>query len=149
MIYMRQPKNIFAIKIPCYIWQFPSPSLGTVSWVAVHWAGQRVLNDLLRARLSRGRMVWLLAHPLPLLPSVMKGLVARSHTLLVFLLFILSNKQLFSLLNIRRCMISWMKCWARKSPTYIKNLGNIRLEICLFRAAKNPRIICMGGSLVA
>jgi hypothetical protein len=27
---------------------------------------QRVLNDLLRARLSRGRMIWLLAHPAPL-----------------------------------------------------------------------------------
>ena len=73
MIYMRQPKNIFALKITCYIWQFPSPSLGTVhvSWVAVYWAGQRVLNDLLRARLSRGgRMIWLLAYPLPPLPSV-------------------------------------------------------------------------------
>ncbi len=41
---------------------------------------------------------------------------------------ILLNKQLFSSLKIRRCMISWMKCWARKSPAYIKNLGNIRVR---------------------
>ncbi len=26
---------------------------------------KRVLNDLQRARISRGRMVWLFAHPLP------------------------------------------------------------------------------------
>ncbi len=32
------------------------------------------------------------------------------------------NKQLFSSLKIRRCMVSWMKCWARKSPAYVKNL---------------------------
>jgi hypothetical protein len=32
----------------------------------------------------------------------------------------LSNKQLFSSLKIRPCMISWMKCWARKSPAYVK-----------------------------
>jgi hypothetical protein len=31
--------------------------------------GQRVLNDLWRAMLSRGRMIWLLAHPFPPLPS--------------------------------------------------------------------------------
>ena len=61
----------------------------------------------------------------------------------------LPNKQLFSSLKIRRCMISWMKCWARKSPAYVKNLGNIRSEIHPFRAAENPRIIRMGGSLVA
>jgi hypothetical protein len=29
-------------------------------------ANQRVLNDIWGARLSRGRMIWLLAHPLPL-----------------------------------------------------------------------------------
>jgi hypothetical protein len=32
-----------------------------VSWVG---RGQRVLNELYRARLSRSRMIWLLAHPL-------------------------------------------------------------------------------------
>jgi hypothetical protein len=31
---------------------------------------QRVMNDLKRARLPRGRLIWLLAHPLPPLPSV-------------------------------------------------------------------------------
>ncbi len=30
---------------------------------------QRVLHDLLRIRLSRRRMIWLLLHPLPLLPT--------------------------------------------------------------------------------
>jgi hypothetical protein len=34
---------------------------------------------------------------------------------------LLLNKQLFSSLKIR-----WMKCWARKSPTHVKNLGNIQ-----------------------
>jgi hypothetical protein len=37
----------------------------------------------------------------------------------------LLNKQLFSSLKIRRYMMRWMKCWARKSPTYVKNLGNV------------------------
>ncbi len=30
---------------------------------------QRVLNDVKRARLSRGLMIWLLAHPLPSVSS--------------------------------------------------------------------------------
>jgi hypothetical protein len=62
---------------------------------------------------------------------------------------LLPNKQLFSSLKIRRCMISWMKCWARKSPAYVKNPGNIRSKVRLFWAAENPRIIRMGGALVA
>jgi hypothetical protein len=31
------------------------------------------------------------------------------------------NKQLFSSLKIRRCMLCWTKCLAGKSPTRIKN----------------------------
>ncbi len=46
------------------------------------------------------------------------------------------NKQLFGSLKIRRCMVSWMKCWARKSPTYVKNRGNIRGGNSLVLAGK-------------
>jgi hypothetical protein len=45
----------------------------------------------------------------------------------IVIIFLL-NKQLFSSLKIRRYMMRWAKCWARKSPAYIKNLGNIRVE---------------------
>ncbi len=48
----------------------------------------------------------------------------------------LLNKQLFSLLKIRRCMVSWTKCWERKSPTYVKNLGKIRGGNSLVLAGK-------------
>jgi hypothetical protein len=34
------------------------------------WNHQRMLNDIQRTRLSRGRKLWHLAHPLPPVPSV-------------------------------------------------------------------------------
>ncbi len=45
--------------------------------LATHKEAQTVLNDLWRARLSRSRMIWLLAHPLP--PSSISKL-NRRHT---------------------------------------------------------------------
>jgi hypothetical protein len=60
----------------------------------------------------------------------------------------LPNKQLFSSLKIRRCMISWMKCWARKSPAYVKNLGNIRSEICDVPGGKKSANFCIGAHLL-
>jgi hypothetical protein len=42
-------------------------------------------------------------------------------------------------------MMRWAKCWARKSPAYVKNLGNIRVENSPILAGKNPRkYVCAG-----
>jgi hypothetical protein len=47
------------------------------AFFAVDWALQRVLNNSQRTMLSRGRMIWLLGHPLP--PSLVSKL-GRRHT---------------------------------------------------------------------
>jgi hypothetical protein len=57
----------------------------------------------------------------------------------------LLNKQLFSSLKIRRYMMRWTKCWARKSPAYVKNLGNIRVENSPILAGKeSAEYLCAG-----
>ncbi len=57
----------------------------------------------------------------------------------------LLNKQLFSSLKIRRCMVSRTKYWARKSPTYVKNLGNIRGGNLPVSAGKKSTEYLYGG----
>jgi len=57
----------------------------------------------------------------------------------------LFNKQLFSSSKIRRFMVSWTKCWGRKSPTLVKNLGNIRGWNLPVSASKKSAEYLYGG----
>ncbi len=43
-------------------------------------------------------------------------------------------------------MVSWMNCWARKSPTYVKNLGNIRVRNLHVSAGKKSAEYLYGGA---
>jgi hypothetical protein len=61
----------------------PEPS----EYEGVEGKGQRVLNGSKRVRLSRGRIIWLLAHPLPIITSPANipstshlSLLAQTHT---------------------------------------------------------------------
>ncbi len=39
----------------------------------------------------------------------------------------------------------WIKCWARKSPTYVRNLGNIRVENSpILAGKKSAEYLCAG-----
>ncbi len=40
----------------------------------------------------------------------------------------------------------WAKCWARKSPAYVKNLGNIRVENLPILAGKKSAEILLSGA---
>jgi hypothetical protein len=58
------------------------------------------------------------------------------------------NKQSFSSVEIRRCMLRWTKCWEGKSPTYVKNLGNKWKKFTKSFQQKIRGIICAGGGLI-
>jgi hypothetical protein len=43
-------------------------------------------------------------------------------------------------------MVSWTKCWARKSPAYVKNMGNIRGGNLPVLAGKKSAEYLYGGA---
>ncbi len=69
------------------LWRHYSPpplprnnSCGHQQYTHQHVSPERVLNDLLRARLSRSRMIWLLAHSLPPSPLPAESSTGDIHT---------------------------------------------------------------------
>jgi hypothetical protein len=94
---------------------FYEEALRTYYWqlapVFLHCCTQRVMSDIQRARLSRGRIFWLLAHP----PRVSK--LDRRHT-----------GRLRKKDNLQTCRRGERRGWARRAELYDhKNHGPLQI----------------------